>query len=284
MVQDRSLSGRLFEAANLCLLFLGAFAAVCPFLYVVVNSFADSSGLIPKHMSLEAYRYIFSTRTLPRSLLISICVTIVSTVISLAATALAAYPLSRRNLAGRRAMLFLALFTILFNGGMIPTYFVVKGLGLINSFWALVLPGAISAFNLIVLKNFFQQLPEGVEESAKIDGAHDFLVFTRIVLPLSAPALATFALFYAVNSWNEYTDAVLYLNSSEKWPVQVLMRSMIMLANSSIGDSAEFSGILVPPQSIRMAVVVVSTLPIMLVFPFLQKHFTKGLLLGSVKG
>lgn len=285
MVQDRSWASRAFDGANLTFLLLVALAAVFPFAYVALHSFADTGdGLLPRRWTLDAYRYIFSTRTLPRALLVSVCVTVAGTVLSLALTALTAYPLSRRSLLGRRSVLFLVLFTILFNGGMIPTYFVVKGLGMIDSYWALVVPGAVSAFNLIVMKNFFRQLPEGLEEAAIIDGSNDFQVFLRIVLPLSLPALATFALFYAVGNWNEYVDAVLYLNTTSKWPVQVLMRNMIMMAGSSIGDSSEFADGLIPPQSIRMAVIVVSTVPILLVYPFLQKHFAQGLLLGSVKG
>ncbi|GAA3401410.1 carbohydrate ABC transporter permease [Paenibacillus hodogayensis] len=284
MVEDRTLPGRLFDAVNRAVLLLLALAAVFPFVYVAVHSFSDSEGLLPRGWTLDAYRYIFSTRTLPRALLVSVGITVVGTLLSLALTALTAYPLSRKALAGRRIALFLVLFTILFSGGMIPTYFVVKNVGLIDSYWALVVPGAISSFNLIVMKNFFQQLPEGLEEAAKIDGASEFGTFFRIVLPLSTPALATFALFYAVSNWNEYVDAVLYINSTAKWPIQVLMRNMIMMAGSSIGDSSELAGGLVPPKSIRMAVIVVSTIPILLVYPFLQKHFAQGLLLGSVKG
>ena len=186
---------------------------------------------------------------------------------------------------GRAPLLMMVLFTMLFSGGMIPTYFVVRAVGLINSLWSLIIPGTISAFNLIVLKNFFQQIPEGLEESAKIDGANDVKILARIVLPLSLPAIATFSLFYAVNHWNAYFNAVLYLNDASKWPVQVLMRQIVILAQGGIGDSSDFDEeTVIQPQAVKMAVVVISTIPILLVYPFLQKHFTKGVLLGSVKG
>jgi len=146
-----------------------------------------------------------------------------------------------------------------------------------------MIPNAISAFNLLILRNFFQQIPEGLEESAKIDGCTDFGIFLRIILPLSIPALATFGLFYAVTHWNSYVHAVLYLNDNTKWPVQVLMRNIIILANSSIGDGNDFD-VEIPPQPIKMAVIVVSTLPILVVYPFLQKHFAQGVLVGSIKG
>ncbi|WP_240415119.1 carbohydrate ABC transporter permease [Paenibacillus periandrae] len=284
MLKERSWPSLLFDSANLVFLIAAACVSVFPFLFVLVHSFSLQGSLVPSSFSLEAYRYLFSTPTLVRSLLVSIGVTVSGTAFSLALTSLTAYPLSKKNLDGRRGMLFAVLFTILFSGGMIPTYFVVKGLGMIDSYSALILPAAVNAFHLIVMKNFFQQLPEGLEESAKIDGCNDFRSFMSVALPLSAPSLATFALFYAVHYWNEYVDAILYINSTDKWPVQVLLRKMIIIAGSSIGDSSDFAQELIPPQSIRMAVIVVSTIPIMLVYPFLQKHFAKGMLLGSVKG
>jgi len=168
---------------------------------------------------------------------------------------------------------------------MIPTYFVVKAFGMINSYWSLIIPTAISAFNLIVLKNFFQQIPEGLEESAKIDGCHDLGILFRIVLPLSMPAMATFGLFYAVSHWNTYFNAVMYINDSEKWPVQIVLRQIVLLSQDMIGDStAQAEPMEYLPQTIRMASIVVATIPIVIVYPFLQKYFAKGVMLGSVKG
>jgi putative aldouronate transport system permease protein len=197
-----------------------------------------------------------------------------------------AYPLSRVDLGGRRVIMLLVVFTILFSGGMIPTFLIVKSLGLLNNIWSLIIPGAISAFNLIILKNFFQQLPESLEESAKIDGCSDYGILFRIALPLSTAALATFALFYAVGHWNSFFNAILYINDYDKWPIQVWLRQIVIMSQGGIGDSTQFSDDFVAPpgEIVKMAVIVISTVPILLVYPFLQKHFAKGVLLGSVKG
>ncbi|OIB01861.1 ABC transporter permease [Paenibacillus sp. LC231] len=290
MRQDQTWGNRLFDIINHSILFIVAIVCVLPFVYVLAVSFASPAevakgGLIlwPKEWSLVSYQYIFSSDTLPRSLLVSIYITVVGTLINLAFTSLMAYPLSKPHLRGRNPILLGVLITILFSGGMIPTYFVVNGLNLTNTLWSLMIPSAISAFNLIVLKNFFQQIPDGLEDSAKIDGCNDLGVLIRIVLPLSLPAMATFGLFYAVAHWNTFFNAILYINDNEKWPIQVLLREIVILAQSRVGDSS-FDEMDVQPLTIRMAVIVFATVPILLVYPFLQKHFAKGVMLGSVKG
>ncbi len=285
MELHRTRGEKAFDVINHTVLALVAIATVLPFLYVIVSSFSATEALLPTVFTLDGYRYIFSTNTFVRSLGVSIYVTVVGTLVNIVFTSLMAYPLAKQTLIGRSPLLLLVLFTMLFGGGMIPTYFVVKGVGLIDSLWSLIIPGTISAFNLIVLKNFFQQIPDGLEESAKIDGANDLKILARIVLPLSLPAIATFSLFYAVGHWNAYFNAVLYLNDASKWPVQVLMRQIVIMAQGNFGDSSDFDQeTVIQPQAIRMAVIVISTIPILLVYPFLQKHFTKGVLLGSVKG
>lgn len=290
MRQDQTWGNRLFDIINHSILFIVAIVCVLPFVYVLAVSFASPAevakgGLIlwPKEWSLVSYQYIFSSNTLPRSLLVSIYITVVGTLINLAFTSLMAYPLSKPHLRGRNPILLGVLITMLFSGGMIPTYFVVNGLNLTNTLWSLMIPNAISAFNLIVLKNFFQQIPDGLEDSAKIDGCNDLGVLIRIVLPLSLPAMATFGLFYAVAHWNTFFNAILYINDNEKWPIQVLLREIVILAQSRVGD-ASFDEMDVQPLTIRMAVIVFATVPILLVYPFLQKHFAKGVMLGSVKG
>ena len=196
-----------------------------------------------------------------------------------------AYPLAKQRIMGRNVILSLITFTLVFGGGMIPTFLVVKGLGLIDSLWSLMLPGAISTWNLIIIKNFFQGIPAELEEAAKIDGAGDMRVLWQIVLPLSKPMLATFALFYAVGFWNSYTSALLYINDLDKWTLQIMLRQIIMLANGSI-DGSEFDETVArpPSESVQMAVIVFGTLPILCVYPFLQKHFTKGVMVGAIKG
>ncbi|KWX74482.1 carbohydrate ABC transporter permease [Paenibacillus jilunlii] len=291
MVEDRTIGGRLFAAVNFTLLAIITLITVLPFIHVVAGSFTTSAELatskfvlFPKVWSFEAYTFIFSTNTIIKSMGVSIGVTLVGTLFSMFITALMAYGLSRRDLDGRNVFNFLVVFTMLFHGGMIPTFLVVKELGLIDSYAALILPSAISAFNMIILKNFFQNIPEGLEESAKIDGCNDFGILFRIVLPLSLPAIATISLFYAVTYWNTYMSAILYLDDSAKWPIQVLLRQIVVLA-SGMDYSASLDATNPPPdQTIKMAVIVVATLPILMIYPFLQKHFAKGAMLGSMKG
>ncbi|UUZ90210.1 carbohydrate ABC transporter permease [Paenibacillus sp. P25] len=277
-------------ASTTCLLTIVALVTVLPFIYILAVSFTSphevAKGgfiLFPKEWSLSAYQYIFSTNTLVHSLGVSIYVTAIGTLINLIFTSLMAYPLARRGLRGRQTILMAVLFTMLFSGGLIPTYFVVKAMGLTNSLWALMIPNAINAFNLIVLKNFFQEIPAELEEAARIDGASDIGVLFRIVLPLSAPAMATFGLFYAVDHWNQFFNAVMYINDNTKWPIQVLLREIVILAQSRIGDTS-FDETEIQPLTIRMAAIVFATIPILIVYPFLQKHFAKGVMLGSVKG
>lgn len=291
MVEDRSIGGRIFAVVNFTLLALIALVTVLPFVHVVAGSFTTSAEiaaskfvLIPKVWSFEAYKFIFSTDTIFKALGVSIGVTLIGTLFSMFITALMAYGLSRRDLDGRNVVNFLVVFTMLFHGGMIPTFLVVKELGLIDSYSALILPSAISAFNMIILKNFFQNIPEGLEESAKIDGCNDFGILFRIVLPLSMPAIATISLFYAVTYWNTYMSAILYLDDSAKWPIQVLLRQIVVLASGMDHSSTLDAAVPPPDQSIKMAVIVVATLPILMVYPFLQKHFAKGAMLGSMKG
>ncbi|MGG4141544.1 carbohydrate ABC transporter permease [Paenibacillus algorifonticola] len=289
----QSWGSRIFDSVNVVLLLVFALITVIPFIYVIAGSFATQKELLtqgfilfPTEFSLDAYKYIFSTQTLVRSLMVTVYITVVGTLINLFFTCLMAYPLARKDMDFQKPILMLVVFTMLFSGGMIPTFLVVKELGMIDSYWALLIPGAISAFNLIIIRNFFQQLPDGLEESAKIDGCNDLGIFLKIVLPLSMPAIATFSLFYAVGHWNTFFSAVLYINDNTKWPIQVLLRQIVILASGGIGDSStmELDYVAPPDQAVKMAVIVVSTLPILLVYPFLQKHFAKGVLLGSVKG
>ncbi|MBD2845011.1 carbohydrate ABC transporter permease [Paenibacillus sp. IB182496] len=293
MVQDRSWGSRLFSLVNYTVVGLLALIAIIPFVHLIAASLTTAQELreqtfllFPTVLSLDSYRYILSTDTIVRSMGVTIFITVAGTSINIAMTTLMAYPLARRTLIAREQLLLMVLFTMMFNGGMIPTFLVVKELGLLNSYWALLLPGAISAFNLIVMKNFFQQLPDGLEESAKIDGANDLIILIRLVIPLSMPAIATFSLFYAVSHWNSFLAPILYINDSDKWPVQILMRQIIILSQGGVGDSEEMApDFVVPPeQTLKAAVIVFSNLPILIVYPFLQKYFAKGILLGSVKG
>ncbi|WP_108995019.1 carbohydrate ABC transporter permease [Paenibacillus agaridevorans] len=290
MVGDKTWSGRLFNGVNMVLLGLIGLATVLPFVHVFGSSFATAGEiaskkflLVPTEFTLDAYRYIFSTSTLPKAMLVSLGVTAAGTLWSMLISVLTAYGLSRKDLMGRNGIMFLFVFTMLFNGGMIPTFLVVKETGLLDSYLSLIVPVSINVFNMIILKTFFQGLPDALEESAKIDGSNDVGILFRIIIPCSLPAIATISLFYAVTYWNTYMHAVLYLSDAGKWPVQVLLRQIIVLASGLSYDNAVYTDAPPPSQAVKMAVIVVATLPVLVVYPFLQKHFAKGALLGSVK-
>ena len=282
--------GKVFSIINGTILIIIALICFLPFVNVIASSFASTQEvvakrfiLIPETFSLDAYRYILSTPTLFKSLAVSVGVTGVGTLVSMVLTSLMAYGLSRKYLHGRGFLNFLVVFSMLFSGGMIPTFLVVKAFGLIDSYWSLILPVAINAFNLIIMRNFFQALPDSIEESAKMDGCTDLGVFWKIMLPLALPSIATISLFYAVTYWNTYMTAILYINDSTKWPIQVLLRQIVIVSS---GMQAEGSSVdVIPPaQTIKMAVIVIATVPMLIAYPFVQKYFVKGALVGSVKG
>lgn len=284
---------KLLDVAIYVILALFALATTLPFIHIIASSFASERLvltstflLIPTEFSLSAYRFIFATDTLPRSLIVTVFITVAGTAINIMLTSFTAYPLSKPNLRFRSLVMFLVVFTMLFGGGMIPNFLLVKELGMLNTFWSLLIPGAISAFNLIILKNFFQGIPKALEESAKMDGCNDVMLMFRIVMPLSMPALATLTLFYAVGHWNTFMNAILYINDSTKWPIQVLLRQIVLLSAGGVGDGSIPGNVDVesPPETVKLAVITVAVVPILLVYPFLQKHFAKGVLLGSVKG
>lgn len=292
MAIQKSKGSKAFDIFNHIFLLCIASLCLIPILYVFSTSFASSEELImkkivliPTKISFDAYRYLFSSDVLIKSLGVSVIITLVGTAISILLTVLTAYPLSKKHMRGRNFFQLMIIFTMLFSGGMIPTYLLVSGLKLTNTLWALWLPGAISAYNMIVIKNFFQQLPESLEEAAKIDGCHEFQILFRIVLPLSLPAIATFALFYAVGYWNAYFGAVIYISNNKLWPIQVWLRQIVLLSSGGFSDTTAVSDVVkAPPKNVTDAVIVFATMPILIVYPFLQKYFTKGALVGSVKG
>jgi ABC-type sugar transport system, permease component len=275
---------------------VGAFAiaTVLPFLYVIAGSFATERELteraffiIPREFSINAYSYIVSSGEIFKGLRNSLFLTICGTAVNMFMTATFAYPLSRRDLRGRTTFLNLVIVTMLFSGGMIPNYLLIMELGLLNSYGALILPGAISAFNMIIIKNFFQELPHELEEAARIDGCNDLIIFGKIVLPLSKPVLASVSLFYAVGHWNEYFNAMIYITSSQKEVVQTVLRRIIFLAGGIDlhGQTIDYGLFGAPPEkAVKMAATVVATAPILMVYPFIQKYFAKGVMVGAVKG
>lgn len=273
---------------------LAGVLTIVPFLYVVAGSFATEKELveraffiIPRTISTNAYKYIINDGSIFRGLVNSFFIMIAGTFVNMLFTATMAYPLSKSWLRGRNLVLNVIIVTMLFSGGMIPNYLVVKNLQLLDSYWALILPGAINAFNLIIIKNFFQELPQELEEAAKIDGCSDVGIFVKIILPLSKPALASVGLFYAVSHWNDFFNSLIYLNSTAKFPVQIILRQIVLLAQgaSADGSSIDFGAGGTPPElAVKMAATVVATIPILCVYPFVQKYFEQGVMVGAVKG
>ncbi len=281
---------RWFARVNAVLLVAVALICLFPFYYVFVVSFASpwevrQGGLLlfPQEWTLDAYRYLFSTDAFVRAAGISAFLAIVGTVCSLLITSMLSYGLSRKRLKGRRTLLLLILVTTLFNPGIIPGYLVVRDLGMINSVWSLIVPVLTSGWYVLLMKGFFDSIPTGLEEAALIDGCNDMSVWYRIILPLSLPSLAAFGLFFAVAYWNTFFTAVLYINKPDKWPLQILLQNLLIDSSTSLGAMSDSALQNVPSQTKKMAAIIVSTVPILLVYPFLQKHFAKGAMVGSVK-
>lgn len=276
-------------AKGVLLLVLCALVAL-PFLGIVSTSLADqaqvtNSGgfvLLPDHVTWQAYRTIFHNGAVTHALFVSLFITVVGTAISLAATTTLAYGLSRPGSLGHKPMVLLVLGALLFTPGIIPNYLIVKQLGLLDTYWSLILPTAVSAFNVIVMRAFFLELPAQLLESARLDGAGEVAILVRIVLPLSKAVIAVIGLFYAVAYWNAFFNALLYINSDDKKPLALVLRTFV-LQGSQIGGYTGTEA-LPPDQSLQMAILVISVVPILLVYPFLQRHFAKGVLTGAVKG
>ena len=242
-------------------------------------------GILPVGFQLDTLREVISSSMFIRAFCVSVGVTVVGTLISILMTAITAFPLSKRNLPGISFFMVLFIFTMLFSGGLIPNYLLMRQLHLINNLWVLILPGMISMFNMLVIKSYYESLPEALEESARIDGAKTYTILFRIILPLRMPVIATIALFYAVGYWNDYFGPMIYINDTALKTLQLYLQDVVMDAsaanavNKSVDDLMNMS-----PEGIRAATVVASTVPILFVYPFLQKYFIKGVLIGSVKG
>ncbi|RCK69667.1 carbohydrate ABC transporter permease [Desertihabitans brevis] len=265
-----------------------------PLYTVVVTSFSTQAetlragGLvvIPGELTLEAYRQILSGGVVTRAAVVSVGITVVGTALSMLVSVLAAYGLSRPGSLLHTPLLFVFLITMFFSAGLIPSYLLVSGLGLIDSYWALILPTAVSAFNILILRNFFMGIDNAILDAARIDGAGEWRILLRIVMPLSGAVLAVVALFYGVGYFNAFFNAVLYINDNAKWPLQLVLRSYVLQGASLPGgaDPGQAASGAVAGMPIKMAVVVLATVPILLVYPFVQRHFTKGVIFGAIKG
>lgn len=290
----RSPGDQLVQA--LIYLFIAAFALITllPFVYIVAGSFATerelterSFFLIPQTISFNAYEYIFRTGDAIKGLKNSLMVTGIGVLINMTFSCLLAYPLSRPYFKGRNFFTTMVIITMLFSGGMVPMYILITGiLNIDNTFWALWLPAAINPFNMIIIKNFFQGLPMELEEAARMDGCNDAQIFARIILPLSKPVLASVSLFYAVTHWNSYFNAMMYISDPSKEVIQIVLRRIIFATSSVATEAGVDWGLfgMPPEKAVKMATTVVATLPILLIYPFVQKYFTQGVMVGAVKG
>jgi putative aldouronate transport system permease protein len=282
----------LFDYVNYTLLAVISLICVFPFFYVFSVSFTDPEYYVPlefyifpEKWSLSAYKYILSTNSFLNALKSTTFITIVGTVLNLVVSFSLAYALTKRTMPGRGLMLSAVIFTLVFSAGIVPSYLLIKQLGLLNSYWALIWPSLTNAWSLLVIKSFMESLPAELEDAAKIDGCSDMGVFLRIVLPLSLPAIAAFTLFFAVSHWNTYFNALIYISDSKKWTLQVLVKTLVIDSDTiGVGQSGGGDDRLVPQETIRMASIMMAMGPILVVYPFLQKHFAKGVMLGSVKG
>ncbi|PYI51580.1 carbohydrate ABC transporter permease [Paenibacillus flagellatus] len=289
-----SFGERLFSVANYAFFTLLGLATLFPFLNIVAKSLSSEaavvSGLVtvyPIDFQTGTYELVLGNKQFINSIKITVFVTLVGTLCSMLLTVVSAYPLSKPGLAYRKPLLLVFIFTMLFNGGLIPTYLLMQKLGLVNTVWSLFITGMISVFNMLIVKNYFEGLPESLEESAKLDGASNVRVLFGIVLPLSMPVLATVGLFYAVTLWNGYFSAMVYVTDPALKPLQLYLKELIAATDDVLKQSGEIDvsrDLNQTPEAVQAASVITATVPILCVYPFLQKYFVKGVLVGSVKG
>ena len=273
------------------LLMLGTITVI-PFINIIAYSFSSSNAIAykpfmlwPHEFTLEAFVYLFNTGALRKAFMISVGVTASGSFLSLFVTILAAYGLSKTYVPGNKIMMRLVLIAMLFGAGLIPTFITINRLGLVNNYAVLVLPFLVSPYNIILMRNFFWSIPQEMEESAVMDGASPPLILFNIVIPLSKAVIATIGLFYAIGHWNDFYRGLFYMTDSTKWPLPMLLRSIIVDNRmTGMGQPGEVQRKVVSPDNIKASTIIFATVPILLVYPFLQKHFTKGIMIGAIKG
>ncbi|NHN32632.1 carbohydrate ABC transporter permease [Paenibacillus sp. S3N08] len=293
MKRSRKVSLSLFDCLNVAFMLGIIFIMLYPLYYMAIVSISNGGsvsrgevGFLPVDITWKAYEIVFTDAPIVQAFWNTLLYTTVGVAINLTMTCLCAYPLSRKSFHGRNVFAMLIVFTMFFDGGLIPKYLLIDSLGMINTIWAIVLPPSISIMYMVMMRTFFQEIPEALHESAYIDGANDWTVFRKVVLPLSVPLMATMTLFYAVGHWNSFFSALVYLNDRSKYPLQIILRSIVVEGDTS-NQATEMSGIsgsLIISQNIKYAVVIIAILPILLLYPFLQKYFVKGAMVGSLKG
>lgn len=280
-----------FSIINYIFMILLCAAFLYPFIYTAAVSFSGAKPIIegrvllyPREFTLNAYQTLLKDKSMINSFLFTVRLTLIGVASSITATTLVAYPLSRHELKGKNFFLNLIIFTMYFSGGLIPNYLLVKGLGLTNKMGSLILPGLVDTFLLIIMINYFRGLPGELEESAKVEGANNFSVFTRIILPLSKPVIATLVIFYAVAYWNTFFNALIYIQSPGKYPLQVKLYQVLSATDFYTNQTNEVYAIQVIPENLKAAIVLITAMPIIIVYPLLQKYFIKGVTIGALKG
>jgi len=299
----RSKSDKSFELINITILIILTLIVTYPLYFVVIASISSPEAvnlgkvlLLPRDINLTGYSFILKENQLWNGYLVTIVLTLVGTVINLAFTLAGAYSLTKTFLPGIKVIMFLFTFTMFFSGGLIPTYILVSKLKLRNTLWAMILPSAVSVYNLILVRTYFMKnIPAEIIDASKIDGCSDFTLFLRIVLPLSSPIIATMALFYGVGHWNQFFAALIYINDKNLFPLQLVLRNLLLTGNTAMtnminsgtltAENAEYiSQLMQRAEILKYAIIIVSTVPVLVVYPFLQKYFIKGIMAGSLKG
>ncbi|MBX4148871.1 carbohydrate ABC transporter permease [Paenibacillus sp. FSL W7-1279] len=290
---NRSVGEKLFDVLNYVLLTVITLCTLYPLIYVLFASLSDPtrymqhSGILwkPLDITFNAYRLVFDNPMIIQGYVNTFLIVSGGLVLNITLTAFGAYALSRKGLRYRKQLMLFIVFTMFFSGGLIPLYFTVKGLELTNTLWSLIIPQAISAFNLIIMRTAFEAVPDSLEESAKIDGANEFVILFRIMMPLCMPVIAVMLLYYGVSHWNSWFQAMIYLQDRSLYPLQLVLRELLLLNDaSSMASGASGGEVAVIGETLKHATIIVATVPILLVYPFLQKYFVKGALIGAIKG
>ncbi|UKS28919.1 carbohydrate ABC transporter permease [Paenibacillus sp. HWE-109] len=283
----------VFDVVNVVILSLVTMLVLYPLVFVLSASFSSPAAvvegqvwLLPKQINVQSYIRVFQDDGIMRGYINTLIYTCVGTTLNLLLTIGAAYPLSRKDFVGRHVLTIIFVITMFFSGGLIPTYLLIKNLGLINTIWAIIIPGAVSMWNIIIMRTFFQAIPVELQESAQIDGCSNFRMLISIILPLSMPVIAVMLLFYGIGHWNSFFNALIYLSDSQKYPLQLILRQILLqnqMGNMVSGSEASVDQIMLT-EGLKYAVIIVSSLPVLLLYPFLQRYFVKGVMIGAIKG
>lgn len=294
LLNRKTKSEATFDIFNVILMLIICFITIYPIWFTLVNSFNEGRDAMlggiywwPRKFSLENYEAVFKNNGIVSAMFITVSKTVIGTVVHVFFTAMVAYAFSKRELIGRKIYMTIGLITMFFGGGLIPYFILLRNLGLVDNFLVYIIPAMFSFYDLLIFVAFFREIPQGLEEAARIDGATDFRIFLKVIIPISLPVIATIALFHGVYQWNDYFAGVIFINKAELQPIQTYLYRIVAQSGSNQAVSAAASGIVgrtTTAQSVKLATMVVATLPIVCVYPFLQKYFVKGMLLGSVKG